>query len=95
MRLAVGDVVADRVVEQDGLLRDDADLRAQRCERDVADVAAVDQDAAGSDVEETRDQMDERAFAGAARADDRDHFAGGHFKSMSCRTSRAPSSLPS
>jgi hypothetical protein len=38
-REAVRDVVAHRVVEQDGLLRDDPELGAQRGERHVAQVA--------------------------------------------------------
>ena len=47
--LAVGDVVAHGVVEQDGLLRDFADLLAQRGDGDVAEIVAVDEDAAGGD----------------------------------------------
>ena len=43
---AVADVVADGVVEQHGVLRHHADRGAQRRLRDVADVLAVDQDAA-------------------------------------------------
>ena len=42
---AVADVVADRVVEEHGVLRDDADRRAEALLRDVADVLSVDQDA--------------------------------------------------
>ena len=41
---AVRDVAADGVVEEDGLLSDDADLRAKRGQRHVADVDAVDED---------------------------------------------------
>ena len=41
-RRAVGDVAGDGVVEQHRLLRHDADLRAQRRQRHLADVAAVD-----------------------------------------------------
>ena len=43
---AVADVVADGVVEQHGVLRNHADGGAQRLLRHVADVLAVDQDAA-------------------------------------------------
>src|SRR3954470_10040922 len=41
---AVTDVVADGIVEQDGVLRDHADRRAKRFLRDVTDVPAVDRD---------------------------------------------------
>ena len=43
---AVDDVVAHRAVQQRGVLRDHADLRAQAVLRDVRDVLAVDEDAA-------------------------------------------------
>ena len=45
---AVEDVVAHGAVQQRGVLRDHADLRAQAVLRDVGDVLAVDQDAAAS-----------------------------------------------
>ena len=44
----VRDVVGDRVVEQHGFLRHDADLRAQRFQRHLADVASVDQNGAAA-----------------------------------------------
>ena len=71
-------LLRDRVVEQHGLLRHDADLPPQRRQRHVADVDAVDQDAAGADVVEPRQQVDERRLAGAAPADDRHHLPGLH-----------------
>ncbi len=74
--LAVGDVVAHGVVEEDGLLRDLRDLAAQRAEGELAHVVAVDEDASGSHVEEARDEIDEGGFARAAGADEREHFAG-------------------
>ena len=48
MRVAVGDVVGDRVLEQDRLLDHHADLAAEAAELDVADVVAVDPDRADS-----------------------------------------------
>ena len=60
VRLAVGDVVADGVVEEDGLLGDLADLSAERAETHVAKVVAVDEDTAGSHVEEARNEIDHR-----------------------------------
>src|SRR6516164_5427568 len=53
---AVTDVVADRVVEQDGVLRHDADRGSQRILRDVADVLAVDRNPPAADLVETEQQ---------------------------------------
>ena len=80
VRLPVGNVVAHGVVEQHRLLRDHADLRAQRGQRDVAHVAAIDEQASGGDIEEARNQMHQRALACAARSDDGHHFSGAHFE---------------
>ena len=76
VRRPVGDVGGDRVVEEHGLLRHDADLRAQRRQRHVADVHAVDENRPARDVVEPRQQVDQRRLAGAAAADDGDHLAG-------------------
>ncbi len=73
---SVCDVVRDGVVKQHRLLSDDADLRAHRRQRDVADVHAVDADGAARDVVEARDQVDQRRLARAAAAHNRDHLAG-------------------
>jgi len=48
---AVTDVVADRAVQQRGILGDDGDLRAQALLRDRGDILAVDQNAAAFEVE--------------------------------------------
>ena len=74
--VAVGDVGADGVVEEEGELRDDGDLRAQRAQRVVADVDAVDRDPPLGHVVEARDQIGEGALAAAAHADERDDLAG-------------------
>src|SRR5262249_22080985 len=47
---AIADVVADRVIEQHGVLRDHADRFAQRLLGHAADVLAVDRDAAARQV---------------------------------------------
>ena len=52
----VEQVVADRGVEQVGLLGDHADDLAERREGDPPDVVAVDLDGAGIDVVEARDR---------------------------------------
>ena len=76
VRPAVGDVLTDGAAEQGGLLQHDADLPPQRLQRDAADVGAVDGDAAGGDVIEARDQVDDRALAGPGRADDGQRLGG-------------------
>ena len=74
---AVADVVADRIVEQHGVLRHHADRGAQRGLRHVANVLAVDQDAAAGDVVEAEQQPRNRRLAGAGRPDDGDGVPGG------------------
>jgi len=66
---AVGDVVVQRVVEQHGVLRHDADGLAQAVLGHVAHVLAVDQYAAAADVVETEQQTRQGGFAAAAGAD--------------------------
>ena len=56
--------------------RDDRHVPAEARERDVADVRAVDRDAAARHVVETRDQVGERALAAAAHADQRHDVSG-------------------
>ncbi len=73
---AVADIVADGVVEQHGVLRHHADGGAQRRLRDVADILAVDQDAAAGDIVEAEQQPRDRRLAGAGRADDGDGVPG-------------------
>src|SRR5205085_7265808 len=68
----VGDIMAHRVVEEHRILADDAGERAERFERDLAGVDAVEEDAAAVRLVEARDEVDERALAGAARANERD-----------------------
>ena len=78
LRYAEGDVFADGVAEEECLLRDEADVPAQRVEREFADGVAVDEDGAGLGVVDPRDQIDERRFAGAGGADDGQAGAGGN-----------------
>jgi len=46
VRLAVSDIVSYRIVEQNGVLRHDSDLRAQRIKRHFAHVMIINQKAA-------------------------------------------------
>ena len=80
VRLAVGDVVGHRVVEQQDLLRHQAEPQTQIAEPHVADVDAVDRDPAGDRIVEPRQQLHERGLAAAVGADDGHRFAGPHFE---------------
>ncbi len=72
LRAAERDVLAHGRREEERILRDDADLAAQRGERDVAHVDAVDEHAARVDVVEARHERGERRLARAGVADERD-----------------------
>ena len=75
VRLAVGDVLGDRRVEEERVLQHQADARAHRGDREVAHVAAVAQDRAALRVEEAHEQAHERGLAAAGGADDGEAFA--------------------
>ena len=66
----------DGAVEQEHVLLDDADQVAVAVDVDVAQVAAVEQDAAAGGVVEAGDEVAERGLAAAAGADEGDRFAG-------------------
>ena len=72
---AVADVGGHRSGEEHGLLRDEADARAQIGLGHVTHVDAVQQHLAVVGVVEARDQPGQRRFAGAGAADDRGDFA--------------------
>ena len=66
----------DRAVEQQRLLKHDADIAAQPGERQRADVHAVDGDDAGLRIEGAVQERERRGFAAAGRADQRNAVAG-------------------
>ena len=69
VRLADQQVLADRAVEQAGLLEHDGHGVAQRGQGDVAHVRAVDQDAAGVGVAQALEEGQRRGLARAGGAD--------------------------
>src|SRR3989449_3967716 len=71
----VRDVIADRVAEEEVLLRDDADLRAERRLRDVAQIVAVERDPPRGHVMEAGHEVDEGGLARARHADEGDDLA--------------------
>ena len=75
VRLAVGDVLPDRAAEQQRVLQHEAHLIAQRLQRELADVGAVDLDLPRLGIVEARDQAGDGRLAGAGRPDDRRHLA--------------------
>ena len=70
-----GDVGGDRVREQEALLEDEADVAPQVVQVQPAHVDPVDQQPAGRDVVEPRDQAHEDALARAGRPEDGDALA--------------------
>src|SRR6266851_7186782 len=76
VRLRVEEVVADRGMEEEGVLEDHPDLAAQRFEREIANVVAVQPDGAELRIVETGQQVGDRGLAGTGRADQRRQLAG-------------------
>ena len=73
---AVGDIRRNGVIEQRHVLRHQGDLRAQRFQRQRRDVVAVDEQPSRRRLVEAWNQIDERRFAAAGAADQRDCFTG-------------------
>ncbi len=74
--LADDQVLLDRPVEQQRLLKHHADVVAQARKLDAANVHPVDLDDARLRIEGAVQQRERRRFAGAGRADQRDRLAG-------------------
>src|SRR5262245_45258633 len=73
-------MVAHRAIEQDALLQHDADLTTQPGWINDAEINAVDQNPPALGHIEPLDQLGERAFARAGRADNADDLPGGNLK---------------
>ena len=76
VRLTVGDVRPDAVVEQHDVLAHQGDLAADAGQVHVAQGLSVDRHAAGGRVVEARDQVQDRGLARAGGANQRDRLAG-------------------
>ena len=85
---AEGEVLADCLAEEEGLLRHHADVAAQRGQRIVADGPAVDQQRAFGGLVEAGDQIDQGGLAAAGGPDDGEARAGGNVQ-IRCRAARA------
>ena len=75
VQFAVADVLTHVAGEDERVLQHDAHLPAQAFQRDGTHVVAVDRHRAFGDVVETRQQVDDRGFAGTRRTDQRDRLA--------------------
>ena len=73
---APGDVLAQSRTEEKCLLRHEADLMAQPFGIDVMKIHAIERDGAAGWIQQTRDQIYERALAAPRVADDRNRGAG-------------------
>ena len=78
LRATVGDVVADRPVEQNRLLKHETDLRAQGRQRVVSDVFAVDADAAAVGIVEPGDEANQRGLPRTGGPHQGNHLTGLH-----------------
>ena len=74
-RIAEGDVVGHRVVKDECLLEDEGRLFAQAVEAQIGCRHAVERHAAGGRLHEPREQVGQRALAGAGGAGQGDHLA--------------------
>jgi hypothetical protein len=78
LRPPVGDVVADRAVEERRVPGDDGNCAPKALLRDGGHVTAVDRDAPALDVVEAQEEVDERRLARARPPDDADPFTRPH-----------------
>lgn len=75
VQFAVADVLTHVAGEDERVLQHDAHLPAQAFQRHGTHIVAVDRHRAFGDVVETRQQVDDRGFAGTRRTDQRDRLA--------------------
>ena len=81
VRVRVLEVVHQSLVEQDRVLRNDADVAPERLDADVADVLSVDQDPAPGGAVEAEQEPEHRRLAAAGFADESRGGAGrGHVR---------------
>src|SRR5215470_9287701 len=78
IRTPIADIVANRTVQQRGVLCHHRNLRAQAFLRDVRDILPIDQDASALQIEETQQQIHKGGLARPRTADEADLFAWPH-----------------
>ena len=72
LRTAVADVLAQAAMEQRRILRDQADLAAQRVQGEIAQVMAIDADRSTLGIIEAQQQADEGRLPRTREADQAD-----------------------
>src|ERR1700691_2900963 len=80
VKLAHADIVADGAIEEENVLADKTDLRAQAGDFGFAEVDAVEKYRALGRVIEPQDQLQESGFAAAAGSHDDDKLAAWDFE---------------
>ena len=80
VRLAVEQVLAHGAVEQEGVLQHHGHVAAQRVQRDLPQIMAVQSDPPLNGIVETAEQIGDAGLARAAGADQRHHLAGLHLE---------------
>ena len=80
IELSHAHVVADGAIEEEHVLADETDLRAEAGDRDVAQVDAIEEDDALGWIIETQNQLQESGFAATASSHDDDKLAVGNFE---------------
>src|SRR5580704_11348306 len=75
IRAAIADIVGHRIVEQERVLRYNADFFPQRRQTQVAKIAPVNKDRAPLDIVESRHQVRERGLPRSAGPHQRDYLA--------------------
>eukprot|EP00982_Pelagococcus_subviridis_P005632 29749-Pelagococcus_subviridis.AAC.4 len=87
---SVRDVIPDRVVEQDAVLRDDADVPSQRFRRHVSGVLPAEPHRAALRVVEPVQETQHRGLAAAGRAHEREAPARGHREGQALQDVASP-----
>ena len=75
-RPSIGDVVADRAGEEDGILQDEANLRTQQVKLQVGDIHAIDPHTPQRRIVKARDEAQHGGLPAAGWAADSDALAG-------------------
>src|SRR5207248_2048255 len=73
---AIQNILANCAIEKKGFLADNANLRAQRFERNSGDALSINSNPAGTCLIKRWHQVDQRGFAGTRRSDQRHNFSG-------------------
>ena len=85
----IGNVMADGVIKERHILRDDPDLRSQGVKRALPNIHTVNEDLAFSRFVESRHQAHKGGLAASAAANERHHFSRGDREINTCKSRQA------